>query len=366
MISLYHDLSRWSMVQAWVSCFWGVTLMPFSHCRLWVLPCALGVHLLDLPQEPHVPQANLRHQRLKRQQRWDRRCSICRNPSSTLMDKILHQLILNISVIFIACTLLKHTKWSAWFCPSTAWKVLPVFICPSFLGIYSFAGTNLLQFRRGDGQRSIFGFQFVHVSIWGVGNGRIFWPRPYMISSVSKASNWTRSWAKGGWWISSRLLQCWAKTVETCRPRCGPCKISYAEVSFNKILQVLTMPSSKTRAAFQLQNEGAQKFWRPFETLKGLWICLNNSQQCSLQSRIKMWDLSCWHFKSRRQTWTPSLTTWERLFARFAVVVLCRPHHYKLIIIGIVDGLRGFVFPEKKDNYGLFWYHNLHPSIVLL
>lgn len=171
-----------------------------------------------------------------------------------------------------------------------------------------------------------------------------------MISSVSKASNWTRSSAKGGWWISSRLLQCWAKTVETCRPRCGPCKISYAERSFNKILQVLTMPSSKTRAAFQLQNEGAQKFWRPFETLKGLWICLNNSQQCSLQSRIKMWDLSCWHYKSRRQTWTPSLTTWERLFARFAVFVLCRPHHYKLIIIGIVDGLRGFVFHEKKDN----------------
>lgn len=84
MISLYRDLSRWSMVQAWVSCFWGVTLMPFSHCRLWVLPCALGVHLLDLPQEPHVPQANLRHQRLKRQQRWDRRCSICQNPSSTV------------------------------------------------------------------------------------------------------------------------------------------------------------------------------------------------------------------------------------------------------------------------------------------
>lgn len=84
LVSLYHDLSRWSMVQAWVSCFRGVTLMPFSHCRLWVLPCALGVHLLDLPQEPHVNQANLRHQRLKRQQRWDRRCSICQNPSSTV------------------------------------------------------------------------------------------------------------------------------------------------------------------------------------------------------------------------------------------------------------------------------------------
>ena len=90
-----------------------------------------------------------------------------------------------------------------------------MFICPSFLGIYSFAGTNLLNFHLGGSWTKIH-FLVIHLFMFQseeLGMAGFFGHDPYMISSVSKPATGPDPERKEVGGSPADMLQCWAKTV---------------------------------------------------------------------------------------------------------------------------------------------------------